>query len=81
MKAYIDDMRFGEHALEKQSGRVGAALLRHRLDLPDAAKILFAPLQLADDTVTTLFSEKRREYDAYLLELKRLSLSLPRDLA
>lgn len=79
MKAYIDDMRFGEHALEKQSGRVGAALLRHRLDLPDAAKILFVPLQLADDTVTTLFSEKRREYDAYLLELKRLSLSLPRD--
>lgn len=79
VEAYIDDMRYGEHALEKQSGRVGAALLRHRLDLPDAAKILFVPLQLPDDTVTTLFSEKRREYDAYLLELKRLSLSLPRD--
>ncbi|MDX0439104.1 glycosyltransferase [Sinorhizobium medicae] len=79
VKAYIDDMRFGEHALEKQSGRVGAALLRHRLEIGDRAKVLFVPLQLADDTVTTLFSEKRREYDAYLLELKRLSLSLPSD--
>lgn len=79
VKAYIADIRFGEHSLEKQSGRVGAALLRHRLNIPDGAKILFVPLQLADDTVTTLFSEKRREYDAYLLELKRLSLSLPSD--
>lgn len=79
VKAYIADVRFGEHALEKQSGRVGAALLRHRLNIPDGAKILFVPLQLADDTVTTLFSEKRREYDAYLLEIKRLSLSLQSD--
>ncbi|MDK1374543.1 MULTISPECIES: glycosyltransferase [unclassified Sinorhizobium] len=79
VKAYIENMRFGDHALEKQSGRVGPALMRHRLNIPHEAKVLFVPLQLADDTVTTLFCEKNREYEAYLLDLKRLSLALPRD--
>ncbi|MGH6761361.1 MAG: glycosyltransferase [Phyllobacterium sp.] len=76
---YINDIRFGDGALEKQAGRIGTWRLRQKLGIPDGKKILFAPLQLYDDTVTKFFSEKGRGYQEYIDELTRLSFSLPAD--
>jgi predicted glycosyltransferase involved in capsule biosynthesis len=78
-KEYIDGIRFGEKALEAQSRRIGAALLASKLMIPLDTKILFAPLQLLDDTVTTMFAEEGRDYPTYLGELERLSKGLPRN--
>lgn len=78
-RAYMEELRFGERALERQAGRIGQGLLRHRIGVPIDRKILFVPLQLPHDTVTTHFVEPRREYGAFLLELERLSLQLPPD--
>ncbi|RVJ03376.1 glycosyltransferase [Sinorhizobium medicae] len=76
---YIYDLRFGDHALEKQSQRVGTSLVRQNLNIPADAKILFIPLQLSDDTVTTRFCEPGRTYLDFIDEIKRLSLALPHD--
>jgi hypothetical protein len=77
-KEYIEGIRFGEKALEAQSRRIGAALLASKLMIPPDTKILFAPLQLLDDTVTSLFAEQGRDYLTYIKELERLSQGLPR---
>lgn len=76
---YIYDLRFGDHALEKQSGRMGTSLMRQKLEIPAGAKILFIPFQLSDDTVTTRFCEPGRTYLDFVSEIKRLSLALPHD--
>jgi predicted glycosyltransferase involved in capsule biosynthesis len=78
-KEYIDGIRFGDKALEAQSRRIGATLLASQLTIPPDTKILFAPLQLLDDTVTSLFTEEGRDYPTYLRELERLSQGLPRN--
>lgn len=79
VKTYIDDLMSGNEALERQAGRIGSAMLRLKLGIPADRKILFVALQLPDDTVTTNLVEPLREYQAFLLEIHRLSLSLPRD--
>lgn len=78
-RTHIERVRFGTEALEKQSGRIGAWRLRQKLGIPDDSRVLLAPLQLYDDTVTKFFSEKGRGYEDYLAELRRLSVSLPKD--
>ncbi len=75
--AYIEDLRFGDMALEKQSKRTGAAMLRYKLRVAHDTKILFAPLQLETDTVTVHFSETGRTYQDYIRALRDLSLRLP----
>ena len=77
--AHIERVRYGENALEKQSERIGARYLRERLGIAETARVLFAPLQLYDDTVTTLFSEEGRSYKDFLGSLERLAVGLPRD--
>lgn len=74
---YIANLRFGAETLETQSNRIGQALLLRQLNIPVGTKILFVPLQLGDDTVTTMFSEPGRSFDAYINELRKLSLALP----
>jgi hypothetical protein len=76
---YIEDLRYGSHALESQSSRISVGLLRVQLKIPEDKKILFVPLQLSDDTVTTYFTRPDRTYSDYLLELQKLSLRLSKD--
>lgn len=76
-REYISSLRFGDAALEKQSGRIGGNGVRQALGLAPGVKIFLAPLQLYDDTVTTFFSEPNRSYQDYINELKKLALALP----
>lgn len=79
LSAYMDNLRFGDAALEKQSKRIGVYDLRKKLGIDRGVKIFFAPLQLYDDTVTTLFSEPGRSYQDYVSEISKIALSLPND--
>ncbi len=76
---YVSDIRYGANALEAQSNRIGAGLLRLKTKIPTDRKIIFCPLQVETDTTTTLFSEEGREYSVFLRELEALSLRLPAD--
>ncbi len=76
---YMSNLRFGEKALEKQDERINANELRLKLGIQGNKKILFVPLQLSDDTVTSYFSEAGRGYADYLEELKKLACGLPED--
>lgn len=76
---YIESIRFGDESLEGQAARVNVGFLRATLKIADNKKILFVPLQLSDDTVTTFFSEPERGYADYLLEIQKLANRLPRD--
>ena len=75
--AYIDELRFGDAALERQSDRIGASLLRNSLGILPTIKVLFAPLQLETDTVTVHFSKPGRSYQDFVRNLRQLSLRLP----
>lgn len=79
LSAYLDNLRFGDAALEKQSNRIGVYDLRKKLNIDGAVKIFLAPLQLYDDTVTTLFSETGRSYQDYISEISKIAVSLPSD--
>ena len=76
---YIDDLRYGNNALEKQSDRVPVGLLRLRLGIESTKKILFCPLQLSTDTVTNYYVDVDRTYSDYINEVKRLENFLPDD--
>ena len=75
--SYIDDLRYGDVALEKQNHRVGGSMLRHTLQIAPHTKVLFAPLQLETDTVTNHFSERGRTYQDYIKTIRELSVRLP----
>lgn len=75
---YIKNIRFGDTALEKQNSRQGGALTKLKLSTGNK-KILFCPLQLSDDTVTTYFSEDSFTYSNYLQQLMSLAEELPKD--
>jgi len=79
VRQYLDEFRYGRKSLEQQNERIGTGLLRLKLGIPADKKILFVPLQLSDDTVTTYFNEADRSYDIFLWEIKKLSLVLPED--
>lgn len=76
-QSYVDHLRYGNSALEKQADRKGSGLTRLSLGIPPEAKVVFVALQLSSDTVTTNFISRGREYAAFLLEVQRLSLNLP----
>lgn len=77
VEEYLDELRYGDAALERQSKRKGRIGVRAGLGINDDTKILLAPLQLYDDTVTTFFSEPNRGYDNYISELRKISLGAP----
>ncbi len=79
VQQYIESIRFGSESLEGQAARVNIGYLRTVLKIPEDKKILFVPLQLSDDTVTSFFSVQDRTYADYLLELQKLANRLPRD--
>lgn len=76
---YIENLRYSDNTLEKQSQRIGAPLLRLKLGIPSETKVFFCAFQMDTDTVTTQFVEEGREYEQFVLEVKRLALSLPKD--
>ena len=77
--SYIEDLRYGDDALEKQNSRLPTGLLRLRLGIDSHKKILFCPLQLSTDTVTNYYVEPNRTYQDFLNEIRKIENFLPLD--
>lgn len=77
VEAYIECMRSDSTALEDQSDRVGAAVLRRQLGLHAGCKVLFLCLQRPGDAVTRHFCGTMESYSAYLCMMQEVALRLP----
>ncbi|WP_076342685.1 glycosyltransferase [Brachymonas chironomi] len=78
--SFIEELRYGNKALEAQADRLLPSHLRLKLGLINKKKkILFCPLQLSTDTVTTYYIDGERTYTAFLEEIRKLESMLPKD--
>lgn len=77
--SYMEDVRYGNVALERQAERIPVGLLRLRLNIDASKQILFCPLQLSTDTVTNYCVDEGRGYQNYLDEIRKLERYLPDD--
>jgi len=66
---YIEKIKKGDNALEKQGERVGAERLKSELGIEDK-KVIFVPFQRPEDTVIKHFSDG---YDEFVREIEELN--------
>jgi len=78
VEQYINELRSGEHALESQGARTGAAALRLQYGLGNS-KVLFVALQRPLDTVIRYFSGNSGGTAGLLQTVRQLSARLPDD--
>jgi len=76
---YIDAIRYGTDALEPQSKREDAAVLRKRLGIKLNKKVLFAPFQQPQDTVIREFAGPIGSFSRFHDEIARLAQELGDD--
>lgn len=74
--AYVEEIRFGAEALEAQSQREDAAVLRKRLGLKLGKKVLFVPFQQPNDTVIREFAGSIGSFSRFRDEIERLARDL-----
>jgi len=77
VREYVADLRRSEMALERQADRVSRDLLRQKLRLGPAHRILFVALQRPSDTATRVMVRDDLTYDRFLDMLTRLPAVLP----
>jgi len=77
--AYIESIRFSTDALEPQSKREDAAVLRKRLGIKLGKKVLFSPFQQPQDTVVKNFAGPIGSFSRFRDAIARLACDLGGD--
>lgn len=72
---YIHECINGANTLEKQSDRIGAGALAHKLQLGNK-KVLFVPMQRPSDTVMRYMIDNAQSFDYFMQTIDRLAEKL-----
>lgn len=73
VRKYIEELRVGKAALEKQGNRIGGKKLREKLGIDQDTKVIFVPLQRPNDTVIKFFAGFAENIPNFITQIEKIA--------